>query len=179
MKILKIVVIAIVAVVALLMGIGLVLPRDWNVERSILIRAEPAAIHRYVETPSTWREWFAWDDLRDDPSFKVTISGPASGVGAAYEWTGNLSGSGRIVITYSDPKSGIRFDEAIQRNEVNAKGSILYTSADGGMTRVTWSDSGMLPAVIGGYFRGSVNEALGKAFETSLGNLKSKVEGTK
>ncbi|MCE9637447.1 MAG: SRPBCC family protein [Planctomycetes bacterium] len=179
MKLVKTIAVVLVALAVLFVGIGLFLPRDWNVERSILIRASPDQIHPWVERPSKWNDWFAWEEMKTDPSYKVWTSGPETGVGATYQWSGNTSGNGKIVITGSDPQGGVHLDECIESNETNAKGVIAYTPADGGMTRVTWTDSGKLPAVIGGYFRGMVDAAIGAAFEKGLANLKSKVEATK
>lgn len=178
MKILKFAGIAIVVLVVLFVGIGFFLPRDWSVERSILIQAPPESIHPWVETPAKWNDWFAWEEMKSDPEYKVWTSGPASGPGATYEWSGSAmkSGTGKLVVSKSDPKSGIHLDEWINGDEKNATGSILYTPADAGWTRVTWTDNGRLPAVIGGWFLGAVESGLGQAFEKGLANLKAKAE---
>jgi len=182
MKVLKIVLVVALVLAVLVVGIGLALPRDWNVERSILIQAPPSKIHPWVEAPSRWNDWFAWEEMKSDPTYKVWTSGPEKGVGATYQWTGDAAGRGRIVITSSDPASGVYLDEWIEADpagEKNASGTIVYTAADGGATRVTWSDQGKLPPVVGGFVRGLVSDAIGQAFEKGLANLKTKVEGSK
>jgi hypothetical protein len=178
MKVLKIAGVAVVVLLVLFAGIGLLLPRDWSVERSILIQAPPERIHAWVESPAKWNEWFAWEEMKTDPEYRVWTSGPEKGAGATYEWAGSpmKAGTGKLVIAHSDPKAGVHIDEWINGPEQNAKGSILYTSAGGGTTRVTWTDNGTLPPVIGGYFRGTVNDAMGEAFEKGLANLKRLAE---
>jgi hypothetical protein len=101
-------------------------------------------------------------------------------VGAVYQWSGDSSGRGTLVITHSDADSGIHIDEWIQADETgpkNATGRITYTEGPNDATRVTWSDQGTMPPIIGGYFRGFVNQAIGAAFEKGLANLKAKAEG--
>ena len=157
MKALKIVGLVLVALVVLCVGIGLFLPRSWSVSRSILIQAPPEQIHPWVDSPAKWKEWFDFTGMGEE--MQVTVSGPERGVGATYEWT--MPGSrGRLVITESDAKTGIYIDEWIESDEKNARGSIAYTAAEGGATRVTWTDQGTLPPVIGGYVRGMVDAAV-------------------
>ena len=66
-------------------------------------------------------------------------------------------------------------DEAIETEEINAHGSLTWVPQGGG-TRVTWVDEGLLPPVVGGYAVHRVNEALGEHFDKSLGHLKAEVE---
>lgn len=177
MKVLKFVALGLVAVIALTVVVGLCLPRDWSAERSIVIQAPPEKIHVWIESPAKWKEWFDFSGMGE---MEVSVSGPASGVGAMYTWTSPAS-KGQMTIAESDPKTGIRVDEAIESDTINAHSSILYTVESGG-TRVTWTDKGdpdALPIVIGGLFRGMLNASLGEAFEIGLANLKSKVEAAK
>ncbi|WP_157774986.1 hypothetical protein [Melittangium boletus] len=48
-KIMKRGALGLVGLVAVLVGVGLVLPRQWHVERSVLIDAAPEHIHPLVE----------------------------------------------------------------------------------------------------------------------------------
>jgi Polyketide cyclase / dehydrase and lipid transport len=174
MKVLKLAAFALLGLLLLVAAVGLFLPRDWSVERSIVIQASPETIHPWVDSPAKWKEWFDFSEMGE---MAVEVSGPASGVGATYVWTSPAS-NGRMTIVESDPKTGVRFDEAIESDSINAHGSILF-AAEGAATRVTWSDKGdpdALPPVIGGLFRGMLNASIGSAFEKGLANLKTKVE---
>jgi hypothetical protein len=175
---LKKILVAIAVLILLLVVIGIFLPREWSVSRSILIAAPTDKIHPYTSTPSRYREWFDWEEM-SDPTLVVETGGPVSGKGAWYSWKGEKAGSGRLTITDADPATGIYLELAIESDTPNAKGSILYTAADGGATRVTWSEGGELPPVLGGYLKGYVEEVCGKAFDGGLAKLKSAVEAAK
>jgi polyketide cyclase/dehydrase/lipid transport protein len=179
MKFLKTAGIVVAALIVLCLVIGLFLPRQWDVERSILVNAPRSKIHPWVESPARWNDWFALEEMKSDPNYRVSTSGPEKGVGATYEWSGGASGRGRIVIAESDVRSGVQFDEWIEVDATepkNGTGRIVYSDAPDGSTRVTWSDQGTLPPVIGGYLRGLVNASMAKAFEKGLVNLKAKGE---
>jgi hypothetical protein len=84
-------------------------------------------------------------------------------------------GRGRLEIVEASPALGVKLDEAIESETVNAHASLLF-SADATGTRVTWVDEGTLPPVLGGYFRGMIEAMLGTNFENGLKKLKTVVE---
>lgn len=155
--------------------VGLFLPRQWKVERSIVINASPEHIHPLVEDLKAWQSWAAWtQDM--DPEVKNEYGGPSSGVGAWWAWQGPRMGLGKMTITKSDVDSGVWVDEMIEtREEVNAHGSLTWTQ-EGGGTKVTWVDSGTLPPIMGGYFVGMINDMLGDNFQQGLKHLKAEAE---
>ena len=57
MKIVKWLAIIVIAFVALFVVIGLLLPSRFNVQRSVVIDAEPAKIHVLVGDLERWAEW--------------------------------------------------------------------------------------------------------------------------
>jgi hypothetical protein len=164
-----------VGLVAVLSGVGLVLPREWRVERSVVINAAPEHIHPLVDDLKAWQSWAAWtQDM--DPEVKNEYGGPASGVGAWWAWNGPKMGHGKMTITQSEVASGVWVDEMIETDkEVNAHGSITWTQ-EGGGTKVTWVDTGTLPPVIGGYVVGMIEDMLGENFQVGLKHLKAEVE---
>lgn len=172
-KALKVFLVGFVAIVLIALVIGLLLPAEWNAEASVTMNAEPAEIHSYVGDMNKWSSWSTGNMKTEDPTAEVTVTG--TGVGATMTWTGEKMGRGRIVITESDPATGIKYDAAIESDEINGHGSIMYEKTAEG-TVVTWRDAGDLPPVIGGYFSGMVNQALSEHFEKSLGKLKETVE---
>lgn len=166
--------IALVALIVLTLGVGLVLPRTWRVERHVVINAAPARIHPLLFDLKRWQEWSVWTRAMD-PLLRNTYEGPQDGVGAKWLWLGPTMGRGQLVITASDPLRGIELDESIESEVVNAKASLAF-SAEGGATRVTWVDEGTLPLIVGGFFGGTVEDRLGAHFATSLEKLKAVVE---
>ncbi len=171
---LKFVGLGLVGLVVVVTVVGLLLPRQWHVEQSIVINASPEHIHPLVNDLKLWQSWAAW--TRDmDPEVKNEYGGPASGVGAWWAWQGPKMGLGKMTITKSDVASGVWVDEMIETREaVNAHGSLTWTQ-EGGGTKVTWVDTGTLPPM-GGYFVGMINDMLGNNFEQGLKNLKAEVE---
>ncbi|MDP1829695.1 MAG: SRPBCC family protein [Archangium sp.] len=166
--------IALVALIVLTLAVGLVLPRTWRVERHVVINATPARIHPLLFDLKRWQEWSVWTRALD-PMLRNTYEGPQDGVGAKWMWLGPTMGRGQIVITASDPLRGVELDESIESEVVNARASLAFT-AEGDATRVTWVDEGTLPPVVGGFFRGTVEDRLGAHFATSLEKLKAVVE---
>lgn len=173
-KILKYIGMGFGGLVVLLVVVGLFLPREWSVERSVVINAPSERIHPFIVKLPAWQEWAAWNKGMD-PDVKYEYSGPAEGVGATWSWNGPKMGKGKMIITSADPAKGITVDEAIETDEINAHGAFAY-AAEGAGTRVTWTDRGTLPPVIGGYFRGQINDMLGEHFQTGLTKLKEVVE---
>jgi hypothetical protein len=122
----------------------------------------------------SWQDWAAWTKGMD-PEVEYTYSGPSEGVGATWAWRGPKMGKGRMMLTASDPQRGVEIDEAIESDEVNARGSLIYTRTGEG-TRIDWRDSGTLPPVLGGYARGMINDMLGENSAVGLADLKRVVE---
>lgn len=153
--------------------LGLALPRTWHVERSVVIAAPPELIHPFVEDFAEWQKWAHWQDARDGDGVRRTHSTPSSGVGAQTTWTGSSMGEGMMRIVESDEAVGIKLEEAIDSNgEINAYGSIAYEVQQDGSTRVTWTDAGTAPRVIGPYFIWLIHSTLTEHFDGALRNLK-------
>jgi Polyketide cyclase / dehydrase and lipid transport len=173
-RVLKIVGLGFVGLVVVLTVVGLLLPRQWKVERSVVIQAAPEHIHPLIEDLKAWQSWAAWTkDM--DPEVKNEYGGPTTGVGAWWSWSGPVMGHGKMTITKSDVAAGVWVDEMIETDkEVNAHGSLTWTQ-EGGGTKVTWVDTGTLPPM-GGYFVGMIEGMLGDNFEVGLKHLKAEVE---
>ena len=157
----------------LFLGVGLVLPRSWRVERSVLIAAPPERIAPLLVNLRRWQEWSPWTRALD-PQVRHTYWGPESGAGAGWSWLGPAMGRGKLTITWADPHRGLRLDEAIESDQVNAHAELSFLP-DGAGTRVRWVDEGELP-LLGGWFRGRVEATLGRHFEAGLGRLKALAE---
>jgi hypothetical protein len=159
---------------SLVIAVGLALPATWHVERSVVVDATPAQVHRYVESLPAWRLWTPWNDATT-PDARWAYGGPSTGPGAWMSWSGEATGRGSLRVRESDPESGVTFDEVIDAELVNATGTITYARV-GTKTRVTWTDDGRLPAVFGPYLRSARQEELETFMEAGLRNLKALVE---
>ncbi len=171
MRVLKIVGLVFAAIIAVVVVVGLLLPRQWHVEQTLVINASPEFIHPLVDDLKQWQTWAAWNKEMD-PEVKYAFSDQATGVGAWWSWNGPKMGHGKMTITKSDVASGVWIDEMIETDkEVNAKGSLTWTQ-EGGSTKVKWVDEGTLPPVIGGYFVSMIEGMLGEHFQKGLEGLK-------
>jgi len=178
MKLLKTVSFIALCVASVVVAVGLVLPTTWHVERSIVVAAEPARVHAYVAAPRSWPLWYPWNEA-SAPDARWSYGGPPAGEGAWMAWSGETIGRGSLRISWSVPDEGVRFDEMIDAPQPNAHGAILFhrLEIDGAVaTRVTWTDDGQLPAVIGAYLRPVREDVMGGFFEQGLRNLKARVE---
>jgi uncharacterized protein YndB with AHSA1/START domain len=152
--------------------VGLLLPREWSVEKSVEITGDMAEIHALVSDAEQWERWMF------DPAHAgtgLTTETEGQGVGATVRWSGEGS-NGEITIIAAEPNEGIRWDGKIEVDEVNNHGEIRYEQLDGGIVRVTLTDTGTLPPVIGGYFVPVMNSALAQHFAGALARLEGVVE---
>src|SRR3954466_11663943 len=98
MKVLKLFGILIVVGVLAVLGLAATKPDKFAVERSATIAAPPEKIVPVLSDFHAWQAWSPYEKL--DPAMKKTFSGPPSGVGSVYEWSGNSkAGAGRMEIT--------------------------------------------------------------------------------
>ena len=154
--------------------IGALLPRQWHVEARVTVHAPPDRIHPFLDDLRRWQEWAVWTKAMD-PKVVNTYAGPDTGVGARWAWSGPTMGKGRMEIVASDPAKGLAVEEAIEADQVNARATFRYAVA-GEDTTVTWVDEGTLPPIVGGYFRGMIEQLLTENFTKGLARLKSVVE---
>ncbi len=66
-----------------------------QLERSILIEADPQRVYEGLADYQTWTTWSPW--LIADPEATVTVSKNPAAVGSTYHWTGTITGEGELV----------------------------------------------------------------------------------
>lgn len=179
MKWLKRIGLVLVALIALFVIVGIVLPNDFRVERSVVIDAEPARVHALVGDLTRWEEWTPWKEV--DPEVQTTLGSQTSGVGASQSWT-DSSGGGDLVFTESSVENGIAYDMNFYMGDPESADPLASTSemryerVDGG-TKVIWSMDGSMPVpVLGGYFAKIMPASIGPMFDSGLQKLKQRVE---
>jgi hypothetical protein len=149
----------------------------YTVERTRHIDAPPAAVLGHLVDLRRWEAWSPWEDL--DPDQRRTYGGPATGVGAWYEWEGNRkAGKGRMEIIAADG-STVRLDLQFLRPFRSHSNTIFDLQPDGDGTLVTWSmvgpNTGMMKLM--GLFT-SMDAVIGPDFEEGLRRLGERAEGT-
>ena len=164
--------IALGVLVVLAVVVGLLLPSEYSVERSVTIGADPERIHGFVGDLERWPEWTPWLDM--DPTIQTVYGENTSGVGASQSWSGE-SGSGELTITGWDVDTGVLYDMSFDEGKYMSVGSISYEQVAGG-TKVTWSMEGESKGIITRYFGVLMDAMVGPAFEDGLGKLKTRAE---
>lgn len=108
---------------------------------SLAIQAPIERIHPLINDLRAWQKWSPWEGL--DPELQRTYSGPANGVGAHYEWSGNKrAGRGAMEIIDSTPNRitiDVRLLEPFKANNVSA---FDLEEIAAGKTRVVWTMTG-------------------------------------
>ncbi len=167
--------VALVVLVVVVCGVGFILPSDYSVERSVVIKAEPSAIFPYLNDLKRWPEWSPWTKEKY-PKMETTYHGADSGVGAESKWTDPDNGNGRMVITKSDPENGIDYDLFFDEFP-KSMGTITLKPVDGGV-EISMTNAGDLGGgIISNYFVLMMGPMMGGEFEDGLAKLKAVVEG--
>ncbi len=173
MRFIKTAAVVLIILIVTIAVIGLFLPAQYSVERSIVVDAAPEKVHQYVGNLKKWDEWAPWKE--EDPSIHVTLGEKTSGVGASQSWVGD-SGTGALTVTESSPESGIKYDLLFDGGTYECTGTIKYYRMADGDTRVTWAMTGdMGKSLASGYFALLMDTMGGNMFEKGLKNLKNAV----
>jgi len=83
-------------VLGLVIIVGLFLPSNYMVTRTVEISATPDQIHEYVGDLKRWPEWSPWK--KADPTIEFTLGALTEGVGTSQSWT-DKSGGGSLTVT--------------------------------------------------------------------------------
>ena len=170
---LKAILIGLAVVVVLLLGVGMLLPRECHVERSIAIDAPPANVYTLLDGYALMNEWSPWYSL--DPGATYAISGPPRGVGAKISWKGRKIGEGSQEIVAASPGESIT-SKLEFTNQSPAQVRFQF-SPEGAGTKVVWSmDADMGAGPIGRYFGLFMDRMVGGDYEKGLRSIKSLVE---
>ena len=76
-------------------------PSDFRIERTAEIQAPAETVFPLINDLRGFNRCNPF--AKSDPDVKIEYSGPATGVGAAYDWSGKKSGAGRMQIATSAP----------------------------------------------------------------------------
>lgn len=174
MTVLKKIVLGVGVLIALVVVVGLFLPKQYKVERSILINAQPEEIYPDVVDLRAWQNWGVW--FQRDPSMEIDYSGPDRAIGMMSSWKSVTEGNGEMKITDLEHNKKVVYSLAFPDWEMGSTGSLVISPA-GEATKVTWVDSGDVGNnIINRYFVLMMDGMIGPDFEMGLENLKTVVE---
>lgn len=177
MKVLKVIGIIVLILIAVIIVLGLVAPKKYNVERSVVIDAPKELVFEHVKYWRNWQKWSPW--AAQDPTMEVFIEGKDGEMGSIYKWTGDPDKTGVGQMT----NTGIKDNEEIAYHlnfmkpwESESDGYVRLSEVDGG-TKVAWGFYGEnpFPWNIVMLFM-SMDKMVGKEFDTGLGLLKNLAE---
>jgi uncharacterized protein YndB with AHSA1/START domain len=169
-------ILVVVIVVAAILSGAAVQPDTFRVQRSTSIKAPPEKIFPLINDFRRWAEWSPYEKL--DPTMKRSLSSPASGKGAVYEWDSNgKAGKGRMKIVDTAPLSRIRIELDFQQ-PFETRNTVDFTlESRGDSTVVTWVMWGpnLFVGKVMSMFK-TVDDRIGQDLVTGLARLKSIAE---
>jgi len=147
---------------------------DFSLSRSTRVHADVTTVHALIDDFREWTRWSPWENV--DPDLRRDYSGPETGVGSTYRWSGNRkAGEGEMRITGSTPSSvvvDLEFLKPFKATNVTA----FRLAPTGDATEVTWTMTGSRNRVMGLMGRLFFDKAIGRDFERGLASLKAEAE---
>jgi hypothetical protein len=176
----KKIVLGVLGVIGLAIAIVLVLalrqPDQIHVERSVVMRGNPADVFPWATDYEKFTQWIPWVAL--DPNQTIEYSDPSSGVGAWYTWKGNEDvGQGRMDLISVEPGKVVHKVQFIEPFPSTADSTVIMKPAGEGQVEVTWAfdQQASFGTKVMCVFM-DFDSMVGPDFEKGLANLKKAVE---
>jgi hypothetical protein len=164
-----------IGLVVLLLITAAMLPKTYNIEKTIVISKPVPDVMTRVGDLNNYSKWNPWQ--QSDPSATNSITGTPMSPSHKYSWEGKKVGVGSLTLRSIDNKH-IHFDlEFIKPWKSRAKDNWLFEPWGHHETKVTWQNSGALPWPIASLMGPMIVKNLNYQFEKGLNNLKKMCEG--
>ena len=161
-------------VIVMLVATSFIIPKDYVVERSITIDAQPDDVYPFIVDLKAWQKWGVW--FKRDPQMVLSYSGPDRAIGMRSEWKSGKEGSGEMEITELEHNKLVVYRLYFPELDMGSTGSVMIKELDDG-TQVTWRDEGSVDNnPVNRYFVLFIDGLIGPDFELGLENLKTLVE---
>lgn len=161
-----------ILVIVVILGLAMMQPDSFKVQRSTVIKAPPAKVMAYLNDFHQWTAWSPWE--KKDPGMQRTFEGAASGKGAVYTWNGNGEvGQGRMEIIENQVPTQLAIKLDFIKPFASSNRAEFALQPQGDSTVVTWAMSGpslLVTKVMGVFF--NMDKMIGKDFEQGLARLK-------
>lgn len=112
------------------------LPKKSEIKLSIYIDATPEQIYPFINNPTEWEHWSAWNKTKD-PTIIHMYGGPWSGAGASHRWSGDKTGNSMMVFKESISPSSLQYEQTQDSSPHKTIGSFELEEV-AGRTRVVW-----------------------------------------
>lgn len=174
MKFLKVLA-GIIVVLALIFFVGgMFLPKTYSVNRSIVINAPDSVIYKNIADFNEFTKWNPWSKM--EPTAKITVSGPVAQPGHLYEWVGDKTGTGQMLIKSVTPNQLAVIELKFIKPMENTAETSFDITKDGNGNKVTWTMGGECTTTFSKWTSLMMDKMIGKDFESGLQSLKEKSE---
>ncbi len=177
MKIIKGIGIALLSLIVLLLIIGLFLPKDFHIRRSISIMRPRTEVFAYVSHLKNQNDYSKWNMA--DPSMKREYRGTDGQPGFVSAWDGNDEvGKGEQEITAVRKDEQINTELRFERPFKSKASAYIHTYHEGpAQTKVEWGFDGRQPYPMNlmSLFM-NMDKMIGDDLAISLANLKRNLE---
>ncbi len=176
MKVIKYILLALGILVAVTIVLGLVGPKSYNVNRSIVISSGVDQVWPYISSAKKMQDWSPW--VGKDTTLRIEYYGTEGTVGSGYRWDGEILGSGEQTISMLEFQKRVLTDLKIDMPFGNDVSTAYFNLQDTlKATKVTWGlrgDNGFAGRIFGMIM--NYDEMIGPDYEAGLVNLKRLVE---
>ena len=156
--------------ITLFVATSFFISKDYSVERTIVINAEPSEIYPYVVDLKEWSKWGVW--FKRDPNMELEFSGPDRAIGMRSEWKSETEGDGEMEITQLEHNRRVLYRLYFPDFDMGSNGAVEIKATSNGSI-VTWRDEGTVDNnPINRYFALMMDGMIGPDFEMGLENLK-------
>lgn len=175
MKILKRILLVLIALIALVLIIAAFVPRDYKIEREVVINKPEREVFEYIKYIDNQDNFSKWNMA--DPNKKVERTGADGTVGYIYKWDGNDDvGAGEQEIT--SITEGERIEMALRFKRPMEGFANTYMTTEPvaeGNTKVKWGMYGKSSYPFN-LLNFTIDNMLGKDIQAGLDNLKTVLE---
>ncbi len=143
MKALKVILYSIGGLALLYVILGLVGPKNYHVERSMVVNGSSDLVWNEVSHFRNWERWSPWQEM--EPDVKHIYEGEDGAVGSVMKWEGdkNKTGTGQMTFSAMDPNKKINYDLMfIVPFESKSNGYFTFEGAENNKTKVIWVNEG-------------------------------------
>ena len=177
MKILKNIIIFIAGIVVLALVVALFVPKDYTVQRSVVINKPKTELFDYIKYLKNQNNFSKWAQM--DPNMKKTFTGTDATPGFVSAWDGNKEvGKGEQEIKSITEGQKVDYELRFEKPMKSVAHAAMSTDSVGvSQTKVTWQIDGKMvyPLNIMRIFM-SMDKMLGGDLEIGLNNLKTQQE---
>jgi len=167
----------ILGLVVLICIAGMIAPKDFSLEREVVINKPIDQVFAYLKPLKNQDEWSVWAKM--DPHMKKEYRGTDGTVGFVSAWEGNSDvGKGEQEIKGITEMQRIDYELRFEKPYKTANQSYIITENAGeNQTKVKWGFKGHMafPMNVMLLFM-NMDKMLGKDFEEGLANLKANLE---